>query len=87
MKLAIASTAAALALGVTAAGAADQSFGDVDANSDGALSMEEVQAVYPTVDEIQFNTFDANGDKVIDEDEFVSMSQRMDANRTDANDS
>ncbi|WP_118133397.1 hypothetical protein [Oceanicella sp. SM1341] len=82
MKFAIATTAAALALGVTAAGAADWSFEDADANGDGALTLEEVQVIYPSVDEIQFNTYDGNADKVLDQNEFVSLKQAMSTNDT-----
>ncbi|WP_118133398.1 hypothetical protein [Oceanicella sp. SM1341] len=86
MKLAIATTAAALALGVTAASAADMSFEDLDTNSDGALSMTEVEAAYPSIDEVQFGTFDADGDTTLDEAEFTSLSQEMDANSTSKDD-
>ncbi|QDL91570.1 hypothetical protein FDP22_07090 [Paroceanicella profunda] len=86
MKLAIATTAAALAFGVTAASAASWTFEDVDTNSDGTLTMQEVETAYPGIDQVQFGTFDANGDQVIDEGEFASLKQNMDANSTSKDD-
>lgn len=65
-------TAAVAALTTTAAFAqeADVSFADVDANADGKLSVEEVQAVAPDVTEDEFASYDADADGYLQEPEF-----------------
>ena len=45
-----------------------------DTNGDGVLTIEEVQAVVPSVDADGFSTMDANGDGVLDADE-VAIAQ------------
>ncbi|WP_083445164.1 hypothetical protein [Ruegeria sp. 6PALISEP08] len=42
-----------------------------DANGDGVLTIEEVQAVVPSVDADTFSTMDANGDGALDADEIA----------------
>lgn len=51
----------ALALSVAAA--------EIDANGDGLLTIEEVQAVQPDVTAEAFSTMDINGDGALDADE------------------
>lgn len=51
-----------------------QSAVQVDANEDGMLSLEEVQAVYPEVTAEQFAAADLNGDGQL-EDAEVSAAQ------------
>ncbi len=45
-----------------------------DANGDGVLTIEEVQAVSPNVDADTFSAMDANGDGALDADE-VAVAQ------------
>lgn len=62
--------ALAIGMGALATSAfAQAGLEDMDANGDGLLTMEEVQAVYPEVTPEQFSQIDANGDGVIDEAE------------------
>lgn len=42
---------------------------DADANGDGLLTVEEVQAVYPEVTAETFSAMDANADGALDENE------------------
>ncbi len=42
-----------------------------DANGDGVLTIEEVQAVVPEVDTDTFSAMDANGDGALDQDEIA----------------
>ncbi len=46
-----------------------QSAAEADANQDGVLSLEEVQAVYPDMTEEQFATVDLNGDGTLEDAE------------------
>ncbi|MEL7212221.1 MAG: EF-hand domain-containing protein [Pseudomonadota bacterium] len=43
---------------------------EIDTDGDGVMSMEELQAAYPTLSEDLFAAMDANGDGTIDADEF-----------------
>lgn len=54
----------------TAALAAEGDFAAADANSDGAVSMEELLTVMPSVTEEQFKAADADGDGALSEAEF-----------------
>ncbi|MCA0906713.1 hypothetical protein LCM27_09930 [Ruegeria marisrubri] len=45
-----------------------------DANGDGVLTIEEIQAVLPDVDADTFSAMDANGDGALDADE-VAVAQ------------
>lgn len=55
----------ALALSTTAFASTE-----IDTDGDGMMSMEELQAAYPTLSEDLFLAMDANGDGAIDADEF-----------------
>lgn len=46
-----------------------QSAVQADANEDGMLSLEEVQAVFPDMTEDQFVTVDLNGDGMLEDAE------------------
>ncbi|KIC43874.1 hypothetical protein RA28_17825 [Ruegeria sp. ANG-S4] len=46
----------------------------MDADGDGVLTLEEVQAVAPTVDSETFTVMDTNGDGTLDQDE-VQVAQ------------
>lgn len=60
-----------LAAGVigTAGAAYAASFGDVDANADGAITQEEFAAAYPEAGEEAWTQADANGDGQLSEEE------------------
>ncbi len=61
---------AAAALGV-AGGALAAEFSEVDTDSNGQLSLEEVQAVAPNVTEDEFSSYDGNADGALNENEFA----------------
>lgn len=63
--------ATAFALGLPGLAAAQS---EADANGDGVLTIEEVQAVVPEVDTDTFSVMDANGDGALDQDE-VAIAQ------------
>ena len=48
---------------------------EVDTNGDGVLTIDEVQAVYPEVDEDAFNAMDVNADGALDDDEVVAAQE------------
>ena len=48
----------------------EETFNATDANGDGALSVEEIQAAFPTTSEEIFGEIDANGDGSVDLEEF-----------------
>lgn len=56
-------------LGVAGAAQA-ASFGDVDANGDGAVSQDEFASAYPEAGEDLWIQIDANADGQVTEDEF-----------------
>lgn len=58
----------AFAFGLPALALAQSS---ADANGDGVLTIEEVQAVVPEVDTDTFSAMDANGDGALDQDEIA----------------
>ncbi|MFY2825042.1 hypothetical protein [Ruegeria sp. MALMAid1280] len=58
----------AIALGLPTLAVAQSS---ADANGDGVLTIEEVQAVLPEVDADGFSAMDANGDGALDEAEIA----------------
>lgn len=62
-------TLAAVSVLLTPALAMGQSVAELDANGDGVLSLQEVQAVYPDTTEADFGTMDINGDGVLDDAE------------------
>lgn len=65
-------TAAAVALPVYAMGAGSA---EVDANGDGLLTIDEVQAVYPDVTAENFSTMDLNADGALDDTEIVAAQE------------
>jgi len=52
-----------------------QSAAQVDANEDGVLSLEEVQAVFPDMTEDQFLTVDLNGDGMLEDAEVKAAQE------------
>ena len=48
---------------------------EVDTNGDGVLTIDEVQAVYPEVDEDAFKAMDVNADGALDDDEVVAAQE------------
>ncbi len=65
-----AAATAALITGGALAQDAEVSFIELDANEDGKLSVEEVQAVAPDVTEDEFASYDADADGYLQEPEF-----------------
>ena len=63
---------AALALFASTSVYAAEAFKQADANADGALSMEEITAVFPDTTEDQFKAADADGDGALSEAEFAA---------------
>lgn len=61
--------ALALGMGALATSAFAQ---DVDANGDGLMTMDEIQAAYPDMTAEQFSQIDTNGDGAIDNAEFTA---------------
>lgn len=63
----------AFALGMSAlATTAFANMSAFDANGDGLLTMEEVQAAYPEITAEQFSEVDANGDGAVDDAEMIA---------------
>lgn len=56
----------------TAGVASAASFGDIDANGDGAVTQEEFAAAYPEAGEDAWTQADANGDGQLSEDELTA---------------
>ncbi len=69
MKITLMTAAVAGVLLGGAAFAAE--FSEVDADSSGILSLEEVQAVAPDVTEDEFTSYDGDADGGLNEDEFA----------------
>ncbi|MBU2982525.1 EF-hand domain-containing protein [Lentibacter algarum] len=68
-------TFAALATVMTPALAMGESAVEVDANGDGLLTIEEVQAVYPSVTPESFAAMDANADGALDDAEIKAAEE------------
>ncbi|MEX0307697.1 MAG: hypothetical protein AB3N12_09955 [Ruegeria sp.] len=68
MKPQILAAISALALGLPTLAIAQSA---ADANGDGVLTIDEVQAVVPDVDAEGFAQMDANGDGALDQDEIT----------------
>ena len=51
--------------------AMDEKAIEVDANGDGLMTVDEVQAVYPDITPALFSEVDTNNDGVLDDDEMV----------------
>ncbi len=52
-----------------------QGAGDIDANGDGVLTIDEVQAVYPEITADSFTAMDLNADGALDGDEVASAQE------------
>ncbi len=64
------------ALGLVAASMAQAAtLDELDANGDGAVTMDEVQAIYPEIAAETFNAADSNADGVLDEEGLVLAQQ------------
>jgi hypothetical protein len=74
--LLITSVAAALGL-AGAATAAD--FTEVDADANGLVSLQEVQAIAPDVTEDEFSSYDGDADGSLNEDEFATWDAAANA--------
>jgi len=70
--------AIALSIGAftTAASAMGESTVEVDANGDGLMTIDEVQAVFPDVTPEQFAQVDTNDDGAIDDAEMVAGQEQ-----------
>ena len=66
---------AALAALITPALAMGASATEVDANGDGMLTIEEVQAVYPETTAETFSAMDANADGALDDEEVKAAEE------------
>jgi Ca2+-binding EF-hand superfamily protein len=62
-------TKAALTLTALTLATASFAMSDADANADKMLSMDEMKAAYPEINENQFTLADANGDGMLTEQE------------------
>nr|WP_273499712.1 hypothetical protein [Lentibacter algarum] len=68
-------TLAALVTAISPALAMSDSAVEVDTNGDGVLSLEEVQAVCPSVTTEEFETMDANADGSLDDTEIKTAEE------------
>ena len=68
-------TIAALVTAISPALAMSNSAVEVDTNGDGVLSLEEVQAVWPSVTTEDFETMDANADGSLDYTEIKTAEE------------
>lgn len=59
----------ALTIAATLVGTAAFASTEVDANGDGMITIEEVQAVYPDVTAENFSAMDTNADGALDDGE------------------
>jgi hypothetical protein len=59
----------------TAALAMSDSAAKVDANGDGVLTIDEVQAVYPDVTADSFSAMDVNADGALDDSEISAAEE------------
>ena len=48
---------------------------DVDANGDGFLTLDEVQAIYPEITAESFSAMDANADGALDQTEVTAAQE------------
>ncbi len=72
MKLRNLAVLASVTIAAPAIAFADTS---VDANGDGVLTIEEVQAVIPELDADGFSVLDVNGDGALDEAEIAAAQE------------
>jgi len=68
-------TLAALVTAISPALAMSDSAVEVATNGDGVLSLEEVQAVWPSVTTEDFETMDANADGSLDDTEIKTAEE------------
>jgi len=68
-------TLAALVTAISPALAMSDSAVEVDTNGDGVLSLEEVQAVWPSVTTEDFEKMDANADGSLDDTEIKTAEE------------
>ena len=68
-------TMAALVTAISPALAMSDSAVEVDTNGDGILSLEEVQAVWPSVTTEDFEKMDANADGSLDDTEIKTAEE------------
>ena len=68
MKRLLAATLLVLSPGLAMAA----TLGDIDADGNGTLSLEELQAVFPALTEETMAPLDTNGDGALDEAEFTA---------------
>ncbi|RKF16993.1 EF-hand domain-containing protein [Roseovarius spongiae] len=68
--------ALAIGLGALAQAAVAQSATEIDANGDGLMTLEEVQAVFPDVTADAFSQADANGDGALDDSEMAAGQEQ-----------
>lgn len=66
---------ATLTLAALSFATAGFAMSDADANDDKMLSMEEMKAAYPEINEDQFTLSDANGDGMLTEQELSDAVQ------------
>lgn len=71
---------------VLATGAFAQSFQDLDGDSDGRLTLQEVQAAVPAVTQRAYDAYDADADGYLSEAEFAAWveasKQAMEESKT-----
>lgn len=67
-----------LGMGVlaNAAMAASEQIVEIDANGDGMMTVDEIQAVYPDLTAEAFAEADLNNDGALDDDEMVAGQER-----------
>lgn len=67
-----------LGLGITATSAVAMGEGvvEVDANGDGLMTVDEVQAVYPDITAEVFAEIDTNNDGALDDSEMVAGQEK-----------
>ena len=68
-------TALALSLLAGAALAMSQTASAIDANGDGVLTIDELQAVHPDLDAETFSSMDLNADGTLDADEVSAAEE------------
>ena len=59
----------------TGLAAASWASSDVDANGDGFLTLDEVQAIYPEITAETFSAMDANADGALDQTEVAAAQE------------
>ncbi|MCV2891960.1 hypothetical protein [Lentibacter sp. XHP0401] len=68
-------TLAALATALTPMLAHADTFAAIDANGDGMVTIDEVQAVFPDVTAESFSAMDINDDGLLDADEIIAAEE------------